>query len=202
MSKESRSLPALVSNYAPGILLAGLALVNPWMEQTMARHMGLELPGLFILGWFAASRSGRRLTHALEPWNVNGLPGLLFALLVTGFWMVPAALDHAVLNDAVAMTKVASLVLAGLLTGASWASAGTVIQSFFILNWFWMTLAAGLLYQEAPQQLCSVYLADQQGDAGRATVAWALAGLGLWLIRIVLASRHLEESRPLASKSP
>lgn len=168
----------------------------------MARHMGLELPGLFILGWFAARCAGRRLTRAIEAWNANGLPGLLFALFVTAFWMAPVALDRAVLNDAMAMAKVTSLVIAGLLTGASWVSAGTVIQSFSVLNWFWMTLAAGLLYQEVPQQLCSVYLADQQGAAGRAIVVWALAGLGLWLISIVLASRLLDESRRLASKAP
>ncbi len=166
---------------APALLLCVLAPAHPWLEQTMARHMGLELPALFALGWFAARRAGPGLTKALAPWNARGLPALAAALLVTGFWMVPAALDRAVQESGVAALKVASLVAAGLLTGASWQVAGQVIQAFFVLNWFWMTLAVGLLYQEAPQQLCSVYLADQQDTVGAAMVAWAVLGLALWL---------------------
>lgn len=198
MSLRGRPLPAAFRVYGPGLVLAALALSHPWLEHTMARHMGLELPGLFILGWFATTCAGRRLTHAIKDWNAHGLPGMMLALLISAFWMLPAALDRAVLNDAMAMAKVASLVLAGLLAGASWTSAGLVIQAFFVLNWFWMTLAAGLLYQEAPQQLCSVYLADQQNAAGRALVGWALAGLGLWLAGTVRAA-CLAESGALAS---
>ena len=197
MSPRGRPLPAPFRVNGPGLLLAALALAHPWLEQTMARHMGLELPGLFILGWFAATGAGRRLTSAIKDWNTHGLPGLVLALLVTAFWMLPAALDRAVLNDAMAIAKVASLVVAGLLAGASWTSAGLVIQAFFVLNWFWMTLAAGLLYQEAPQQLCSVYLVDQQNAAGRALVAWALAGLGVWLAGLI-RSACLAESKAAA----
>ena len=175
-------------DFAPGLLLAAMAVAHPWLEHTMARHMGLELPGLFLLGWLAAALAGDRLSRAIGRWNANGLPGLLFALCVTGFWMVPAALDLAVLHAGVAVAKVASLVAAGLLLRASWASAATVLQAFIVLNWFWMTLAAGLMYQEAPQQLCSVYLTDQQGQAGRAMVAWASAGLVGWLWLVARAS--------------
>ena len=165
----------------------------------MARHMGLELPGLFILGWFAATCAGHRLVRALESWNANGLPGLLFGLCVTGFWMVPAALDRAVLDDDMAIAKVTSLVAAGLLAGASWSCAGRVIQAFFVLNWVWMTLAAGLLYQDAPQQLCSVYLVNQQGEAGRAVVIWALIGLFAWLAHTIFVSHLFDEvERPEA----
>lgn len=182
-------------NTVPALLLAALAFAHPWLEHTMARHMGLELPALLLLGWWAARAAegaGDGLTRALARWNANGLPGLLFALCVTGFWMVPAALDLAVLNNGMALAKVASLVAAGFLARASWSSAGMILQAFFVLNWFWMTLAAGLLYQEAPQQLCSVYLIDQQGQAGVAMVVWASVGMGLWLMDVALASRpHL-----------
>lgn len=187
-------LPARLRGCMPGLLLAGLALAHPWLEHTMARHMGLELPGLFILGWFAAACAGRGAGRALESGNANGLPGLLFGLCVTGFWMLPAALDRAVLDDGMAVAKVASLVAAGFLAGTSWPSTGWVIQAFFVLNWFWMTLAAGLLYQDAPQQLCSVYLADQQAEAGQAVVAWACIGFSAWLAHTVFVSRLFDEA--------
>jgi hypothetical protein len=177
--------------------LAALAFAHPWLEQTMARHMGLELPALFILGWLAAAHADRRPSGALADWNVNGVPGLLFALCVTGFWMVPAALDRAVLDDSLAIAKIASLVAAGLLARASWPAAGMVVQGFFVLNWFWMTLAAGLLYQEAPQQLCSVYLINEQAQAGTAIMVWALAGLGAWLGCVSLETlRQRQMDRP------
>lgn len=176
--------PAIIRIYGPGFLLAGLAIARPWLELTMARHMGLELPGLFALGWIAARCAGARLTATLASWNANGLPGLLFATCVAGFWMVPAALDSAVLHDGMAIGKVVSLVAAGLLAGASWSAAAPALLAFFVLNWFWMTLAAGLLYMEAPQQLCSVYRADEQIHAGQAMVLWAMAGLGVWLAHV------------------
>ncbi len=192
MSTEPWRRAALRSE-AVSLLLAALAFAHPWLEHTMARHMGLELPALFILGWLAAARASGRLSGALADWNVNGVPGLLFALCVTGFWMVPAALDRAVLHDGFAIAKIASLVVAGLLARASWPSAGIVVQGFFVLNWFWMTLTAGLLYQEAPQQLCSVYLIDQQAQAGTAIVVWALAGLGAWLGCVVHTIQEIGE---------
>lgn len=146
----------------------------------MARHMGLELPLLFIVGWFAARVAGDRLVRLLEPWNLAGVPALTFAMLAMSVWMVPSALDFAVLSPLVAMTKVVSMLLAGVMAGASWRPAGMVIQAFFIMNWFWTTFVVGLLYKDAPQQLCSVYLADEQAHAGMAMMAWAVCGLVLW----------------------
>lgn len=188
--KLRRRLGAAVRDgRTPAAMLAALALAHPWMEATMARHMGLQLPLLFVLGWWAARCAGPRLAQAVSAWNAHGANGLFAALCITSLWMLPAALDLAVLDVGMALAKVVSLVLAGLLAGLSWAVAGPVLRAFFALNGFWMLLAAGLLYQEAPQQLCSVYLSDQQGDAGRALVAWAAVGLAAWLGQL---ARHLQ----------
>lgn len=89
------------------------------------------------------------------------------------------------------------MVLAGLLAGLSWRAASQVLRAFFVLNGFWMMLVAGLLYQEAPQQLCSVYLSDQQGAAGRALVAWSVVGMLGWLAQLgrYLFAQEARESR-------
>ena len=181
----------------PATLLAALALAHPWMEGTMPRHMGLQLPLLFVLGWWTAHCGATRLTQALASWNAHGANGLLAALCITSFWMLPAALDYAVLHAGVAVAKVVSMVLAGLLAGLSWPAASQVLRAFFVINGFWMMLAAGLLYQEAPQQLCSVYLSDQQGAAGRALVAWAVLGMVGWLAQLgrYLSVQEARESR-------
>ncbi len=63
-----------------------------------------------------------------------------------------------------------------------------------------MTLVAGLLYQEAPQQLCSVYLADEQRQAGQAVVLWAVVGLAAWLWRVAREACRAEASVPAATR--
>lgn len=184
---------------APALGIAALAPAHPWLEHTMARHMGLELPALFLLGCVLPRCSGAARSPRFAAWNAHGLPGLLAALCTTGFWMLPAALDRAVLHEGMALAKVASLVAAGAWAAASWPRAGTVLQAFFVLNGFWMMLAAGLLYQEAPLQLCAVYLVDQQPAAGRALVLWAVAGLALWLAHLAFVSRVFTQADDDAS---
>lgn len=179
--------------WLPGALLVALAAFRPWLEEHMARHMGLELPLLFFLGWLAAGAAGPRLARFLQPWNAKGLTALVFTLLLSAFWMVPAALDLAVLHPAVGIAKMVSWVLAGLLLGASWHRAGLVIQAFFIFNWCWMTIAVGLIYQQAPRQLCSVYLPDEQWSAGAAMIFWAVAVFVLWAPGAVKGANLLGE---------
>ncbi|HZW20357.1 DUF1404 family protein [Noviherbaspirillum sp.] len=172
--------PALI---LPVLLLVAAALGRGWLEATMARHMLIELPLLFAIGWLAV-RSPRSGETPLR-WNANSLPALFAAMLITAFWMLPVALDLAVLDARVGVAKALSMLVAGALTGAVWRSAGLVMQAFFIFNWTWMALTAGLLYQDAPQQLCSVYLSDQQPAAGRGMVILSLAVLGTWVAHAV-----------------
>jgi hypothetical protein len=164
----------------PGLLLALVAAARPWLEATMARHMAIELPMLFVIGWLTAHAAGLH-SRPSSRWNANGVPALLAAMAVTGFWMLPVALDLAVLNAGMGIVKVVTMLGAGLLAAASWRAAGLFVQAFFVLNGVWMSLTAGFLYQDAPQQLCSVYLADQQAAAGKGVVFLSLTVLFLWL---------------------
>ena len=178
----------------PGALLVAAAVLQPWLEATMARHMGLEFPLLFVIGWLTASAAGPRLARFIASWNAKGLTALVFTALVTGFWMVPAALDLAVQHPGVGLLKVLSWLVAGMLMGASWRQAGAVIQAFFIFNWCWITLAVGLIYQEAPQQLCSVYLVYDQWNAGASMIFWAIAVFLLWLPGVIKSSNLLGDN--------
>lgn len=174
--------PALV--WLPGAALAMLALLRGWLEASMFRHMAIELPLLLALGMIAAALTGRN-TRAFDNWNRRGLPALVAATAIASYWMLPVALDLAVLDARWSIAKVASMIAAGAALGMSWPRAGIVLQAFFAINWSAMTLVAGLLYQDAPQQLCSVYLADQQGAAGRALVVFAAAGLAAWMACVI-----------------
>ncbi|WP_317204485.1 DUF1404 family protein [Janthinobacterium sp.] len=178
--------------YLPGLILALTGLARPWLEASMARHMLLELPLLFLAGWLAAhagvGAARRRQLRAYRP------ALLLAALLISGVWMLPLALDYAMTMPAAHGVKVLGMLAAGFLAGVAWRDAGAVMQGFFMVNWAWMTITAGLLYQDAPRQLCSVYLSDQQSTAGSGLVALAATLLCIWLLEAVffpaLASTH------------
>jgi hypothetical protein len=135
---------------------------------------------MFMLGCFAVRCAGGASTGSARRWNARGIPGLLFASSATAFWMLPVALDAGVLHPAVAVAKTASVLGAGILAGLSWRPAGIVIQGFFALNWCWMGFFAGLMYRQAPRQLCSVYLATDQSEAGLLLIFWAGAALVFW----------------------
>lgn len=182
----------------PAAVLAGLVTLRPWMEDTMGRHMGLELPLLFLIGCWGGTAMGARAAQRLASWNAHGLPGLIFVQCVLAFWMLPAALDAAVLEPLMAVFKVASLVIAGVVGHLSWKLAGPVIQAFFVLNGCWMTLTVGMLYQTAPQQLCSVYLVDEQATAGYAMVTWAVLVLVAWLIGLFRGAVAADKAEQLA----
>lgn len=182
--------------FLPGILLVILAAARPWLESTMARHMTVEFPLLIAIGCLAAHLAGTQLTRSMQSWNANGVPAILSGFLIVMFWMLPVAVDLAVLNSFVATMKILSLVAAGLLVGASWRMAGMVVQAFFLLNTVWMTATVGLLYQEAPQQLCSVYLNDEQNAAGTGMVLLAVAILVFWLWRVLYQLMAIDQLPP------
>ncbi|GAB3363431.1 hypothetical protein GCM10027431_02610 [Lysobacter rhizosphaerae] len=180
---------------APGAALAALALLQPWLEQRMLTHMVLELPLLFAIGWWSAMSIARSGPGWLRYINAGGLSGLAVAMVISALWMLPLSLDAAVLGPAVGWLKVASVLLAGWLTCISLREARPTIQAFFVLNWAWMTGAAGVLYQQAPERLCSTYLLGDQAWAGRGLVALAVVVAATW---IVLAFRD----RPTTEHSP
>ena len=69
----------------------------------------------------------------------------------------------------------------------SFQAAPLAMQAFFVGNWVWMTATVGLLYQNAPQQLCVNYLIGTQLSAGEGLVAAAVAIAGLWCVYAVPA---------------
>ncbi len=164
----------------PGLALAALAPLQPWLEQRMALHMAVELPLLFAIGWAAAGRSMGPLR--MQKINAQGLTGLTMAMAISVLWMLPVSLDAAVLNPLVGLAKVATVLLAGWLTRLSLRAANKAVQAFFVFNWVWMTGVAGALYQQAPERLCSTYLQGDQALAGAGLVGLAIAAAAAWLL--------------------
>lgn len=156
----------LATSTAPGL--------RTWLEADMARHMLVQFPLLILAGAALASALPSRVRSAAAGVNAYGLAGLLLCLLISAFWMIPRALDQALLSPPMELAKIATLLAAGSSLHLSWRPAGIVVQIFFIGNWAWMTAVVGLLYQDMSTRLCNGYLLDQQVIAGQGLVALAI----------------------------
>lgn len=161
---------------APVLLVA--TPLRDVLEASMALHMHLQLPLLFAGGWAASGALARRLPPARYP-----LAAAAFAGCVIAWWMVPAALDHSLVDPWFAAGKYLSWYCAGLVLGRSWHALGAVLRMFFLANMAWMGVTAGILYAEAPTRLCVRYLQGEQLLAGAGLVAWGAAAICLTLIQ-------------------
>ncbi|HET8596410.1 MAG TPA: hypothetical protein VFM22_01485 [Castellaniella sp.] len=123
--------------------------------------------------------SGRRIRWT---WNAYGIPGLLFVSLAGGAWMIPKALDDALVDWRVAAFKYLGLPVCGWLLSASARRANVVIKLFFLGNFCWMSAIVGMVYLDQPIRLCNAYLQDDQDWAGRGLIALAIVLPSCWLL--------------------
>lgn len=176
------------------VAIAPLALLatplRAAIEGRMLLHMGIEFPLLFAAGWaLARGLDARRpgWDRALAAWDAHGLAAAVWLSAVAALWMLPAALDAALIQPWVAAFKFAGWWLAGLWLASAWPRMPAGVALFFVGNLAWMFATAGLLYQSAEQRLCVNYLWDEQLASGRMLVGAALVMTAILLRRLVRA---------------
>jgi hypothetical protein len=166
-------------------LLAPLVFVNDrareMVEGSMVLHMALQFPLLLLAGACAAVLLARHRLPLAAAWTRFDGDGLLAAVTlsgVAGLWMVPAALDAALLDPAMAAGKYSSWVFAGWCMALAWPGMAMAMRLFLLGNLAWMTCSAGLLYAETEQRLCVSYRLDEQAWAGGMLCVMAVLLLG------------------------
>jgi hypothetical protein len=171
------------------VLTPALFLINPlrhFVESQMALHMLVQWPLLVASGWLFSLQVPIKgaWSECFNAIDMHGLLGVTIASCVLTFWMVPAALDWALLADPMRWAKYTTLWLAGLLLGRSVPHLHAVLEVFFTGMWVWMMATVGLIYQSMPQRLCVSYLVDEQRwtGAGLVVSATALGLLGVWRV--------------------
>src|SRR5260370_37098101 len=124
----------------------------------MLTQMLVQIPLIFLaasiwsehLRWPAGAR--------WRQWNAQGAPGLLFSAMVLAYWMTPIALDHAATDSPWETAKIASLAAVGISGGISWRKLSGVAPAFYVGNMVWMTITAGMLFQEGTQRFLKSYI--------------------------------------------
>ncbi|MER1968817.1 hypothetical protein [Castellaniella sp. GW247-6E4] len=187
------SARGILANAVAALGLCALALI--WrapLTALMSTHMLVQIPLLVLTGvcaeqaWRAwRDRAPRGVSDGPRPaWSYNeyGMPGLLLVSLVGACWMVPKALDDALVDWRVAAFKVLGLPLAGWILRASLRRSNTVVKLFFLGNFCWMSAIVGLIYQDQPVRLCNAYLQDDQAWTGMGLIALSIILPTAWLL--------------------
>jgi hypothetical protein len=175
------------------VLLAGVTFLavasslpplSTLLMRFMLTQMLVQIPLIFLAAasWSVQIRlpAETRWMH----WNAQGAPGLLFSAIVLAFWMTPIALDGAAADSLWETGKIASVLAAGVSAGISWRLGSGVAHAFYVGNMVWMTVTAGMLYQESTARLCNAYLWDDQAITGQALVGVSVVLAVTWVLEL------------------
>jgi hypothetical protein len=182
-SPASASVTACASDVAcAAAATTGAALAAIWLipglrhaaEASMPAHMLVQFPVLLASGWLFCRAATMRWAGLPRFWrgmDQSGLTAIVAVSCVSAFWMVPVALDLALLDARMNLVKYGSWWLGGALLADAWRRLNGGLKLFFLGNIAWMLATAGLIYEEAQVRLCANYLLDEQRWTG-----WGLVG--------------------------
>ena len=175
---------------AAGTTLVAVALSIPPLrrviEQSMAWHMVFQMPLLVLGGWLAV--------RALPPYfsapvvasfNQFGLTGFMAAQVIVAYWMLPSAIDRAVVLPSVDAVKLLTLFITGMLLADAFKRAPGALQLFFMGYWVSMMAWLGIYFATTDLRLCNAYSLQSQSNTG-----WGLLALGIalgmaWAVRLL-----------------
>jgi len=161
--------------------LLALALSVPPLrsviEQSMAWHMVFQMPLLVLAGALAArALPGLALPGKWPSFNLFGLTGFMAAQGIIAYWMLPSAIDRAVVNPGFDVFKLLTLFFSGILLRGAFQRAPLALQLFFIGYWVSMMCWLGIYFATTTLRLCNAYSLESQSATG-----WGLLALGLLL---------------------
>jgi len=184
-----------MASIAGAIIVALLALPvsREALERLMITHMLVQIPLLVVAGGIAAVALPARWKAKVAAWNDGGISGILMALIVSSWWMVPRALDWVLVSPVMETVKFVSLPLfVGAPLALSWRKLGGLGRGFVIANVLPMWAVVGWLYAAAPVRVCNFYLVEQQVVTGIGLLsASLLLGLALGGRALLLTSAQL-----------
>ena len=154
------------------------------IEQSMAWHMVVQMPMLVLAGALAAMAvpAGLQWTK-LANFNHFGLTGFMAAQGIVAYWMLPLAIDRAVVNPGFDALKLLTLFISGMLLSDAFKRAPMALQLFFMGYWVSMMAWLGIYFATTDLRLCNAY-----SQASQVATGWSLLALGLLLGAVWLAA--------------
>ena len=187
---------AAVAALAAAALAVAVALSVPPLraviEQSMAWHMVFQMPLLVLAGWLA-SRSllpsfSMRAMRSWASFNQFGLTGFMAAQIIVAYWMLPSAIDRAVVLPAVDALKLLTLFIGGMLLADAFKRAPAALQLFFMGYWVSMMAWLGIYFATTDLRLCNAYSLQSQINTGWGLLALD-AALGVaWVVSVLKKS--------------
>jgi hypothetical protein len=145
------------------------------IEQGMFWHMVVQMPLLILAGWLTMAAWQRRSAHPFgASWNVYGLNGFFLTFLILAYWMLPSAIDRAVVLPEADGLKLLTLFTAGALSKHAFDRSPSVLQLFFVALTVSMLIWLGVYFVTTELRLCNAYSLASQVSTG-----WGLIGLGI-----------------------
>ena len=190
----------LYARLATACTIAAVAMSVPplrsLIEQSMAWHMVFQMPLLVLSGWLAAQAlPPLRWLQGLADFNYFGLTGFMAAQAIIAYWMLPLAVDRAVVLLPVDALKLLTLFTSGLLLADAFKCAPPALQLFFIGYWVSMMAWLGIYFSTTDLRLCNAYSLQSQVATG-----WGLLTLGVGLGAAWLAGAWRAANKTLLNK--
>jgi hypothetical protein len=177
-----------------GLSLLAAALSVPGLragiESSMTLHMLVQMPLLLAAGAWLMARLDPEV-KAGARFDMQGLASFSFCLVVASYWMLPSAIDRAVLEPGFDAIKVVSLLACGAMLRQAVMRAPPVVRLFFLGYILQMMLWLGLYWAFTEERLCNVYslATQQQAGMGLAALAAAAGAVLVWRLARSVASR-------------
>ena len=152
------------------------------IEQSMAWHMVVQMPLLVLAGALAAMAVPAGLRWAkLANFNRFGLTGFMAAQGIVAYWMLPLAIDRAVVNPGFDALKLLTLFISGMLLSDAFKRAPMALQLFFMGYWVSMMAWLGIYFATTDLRLCNAYSQASQVATGLSLLALGLLLGAVWL---------------------
>lgn len=193
MARPPRWLPPALCAVACALSLPPLRSL---IEQSMLWHMAVQMPLLVAAGWACAARcpaqagASRGLRGVRGGFNAYGLTGFLASQVILAYWMLPLAVDRAVVMPSHDAIKLASLLGCGALLQRACVASPPAVQLFFVGSTASMLAASGVILATSGLRLCNAYSLDTQWNAGSALIAWAAIVACGWGWRMLRSSQR------------
>lgn len=171
-----RGQAGVIAASAAVLMLLASPLGRDALEARLVTHMLVQLPLLVLVGLGFGHATSAIVRAARARWNRGGATGLVLAFVIGMFWMLPRAMDSALVDMRFEIGKFVSLPLAGLALAWSYQQAGVIVKGVLTAHVVSALGVMGWAYLAAPVRLCNSYLASDQQAAGA-----GLLGLGVAL---------------------